>query len=42
VIAREILSPREDRPAPPERERKSAEVKAEEEVAAKEKEAAPA
>jgi acyl-CoA dehydrogenase len=45
VIAREILSPREDRPAPPERERKGAEVKAEEEVAAKEKaekEAAPA
>jgi acyl-CoA dehydrogenase len=42
VIAREILTPREDRPPPPERERKSAEVKAEEEVSAKEKEAAPA
>jgi acyl-CoA dehydrogenase len=39
VIAREILSPREDRPAKPERERQSDSVKAEESV---EKEAAPA
>jgi acyl-CoA dehydrogenase len=39
VIAREILAPREDKPAKPERERQSESVKAEEAI---EKEAAPA
>jgi acyl-CoA dehydrogenase len=41
VIAREILAPREDKVAPPERERTSDSVKAEEEVD-KEKQATPA